>query len=572
MRLLHLKATIQDDEGNYIASRATYSLAIESLNALRNQFYQAKGKANLQEEALSLLADAANSTWRAWNEFGKRADLEALYSVVQQGKSALLTDHLRNNRALRFGGLPESVLQQEQQLQSDLVFYQTKIAEERGKGAKKDSALLERWLGKSLSIETSQRQLAAQLEREYPAYFNLKYDTQTIDIQVIQSRMLGAEEAILECFIANETLYLFWIHRDEVQVRKLASDTIESLALSLHEALKKPGLPFESQSSQLYAKLLAPFIKEQIPGSIIVVPDGLLGYIPFEVLLTNAQPTSADYRSLPYLGKQSQVSYSYAVRLLLDGKRRSGNKKFAGFAPGYPPLSESNNESSALAGLVRDGLWELPGARREVEEIAALVDGTAFLGEEATESVFRSQAPQYGLLHLAMHALVDDQNPLQSYLVFTQNDQDEHDGLLHASELYSMNLPAQLAVLSACNTGYGSLRRGEGIMSLSRAFAYAGCPSTVMSLWQAPDKETGVLMEEFYQKLSQGLHKHDALQQAKLRYLEEAYTPALGHPFYWAGFVFLGENKPISSSSNTYLWILAGIALFGLGIENKVRK
>ncbi|MEZ4684577.1 MAG: CHAT domain-containing protein [Bacteroidia bacterium] len=160
-----------------------------------------------------------------------------------------------------------------------------------------------------------------------------------------------------------------------------------------------------------------------------------------------------------------------------------------------------------------------------------------------------------------MHALVDDKDPLRSYLVFSQVEGEENGPFLYASELYGMHLPAQLAVLSACNTGYGSMQRGEGIMSLSRAFAYAGCPSTVMSLWQAPDAETGSLMEAFYRSLQEGTAKHLALRAAKKAYIEDAYTSQQAHPFYWAGFIVSGNTAPVSGKGGSFLWpwLLGGL-------------
>ncbi|MFK7971837.1 MAG: CHAT domain-containing protein [Bacteroidia bacterium] len=553
MRLLHLKARIQQMRGNLRESQQTYTLAIESLNLLRNQFYQAAGKANLQEEALELLADAAICHHAIWEESQKESDLNGLSAVVQQGKAALLTDHLRNDRALRFGGLPDSLRKKELRLQSDLVFYQTKIAEEKGKGARKDSARVERWLAQTLEIEQSQRQLQQRLERNFPAYYSLKYNTQAVNIEQVQRQLLRPGDAILEFFVAGESVFLFWIQSDKVSVEKLPAEKINTLAAALREGLRTPGGAFENSAYALYSLILGPFVQDQnIPASLTIVPDGMLGYIPFEVLLTAER--SGDPRSLPYLVKQSKVRYAYALRLLLEGSGKKKSVALGGFAPAYPALAETDVQEGAIAGLVRDGLWALPGAKKEVERVAELTGGDPYVGVNATETVFRDVAAEYGILHFAMHAIVDDRDPLQSYLVFSQENDDQNDGLVYASDLYGMNLPAQLAVLSACNTGAGVLQRGEGIMSLSRAFAYAGCPSTVMSLWQAPDAETASLMEAFYTNLKDGNTKPKALHDAKLSYLENAYTPAQGHPFYWAGFIMSGDESPIGNDSHGASW------------------
>jgi hypothetical protein len=179
IRLLHLKAEVLEQQGQMENSSETYTLAIDALNLLRNQVYKTSGKASLQEDALSLLANAAEHYHKkltfAADELTAR-DMNPLFSVVQQGKAALLTDHLRNDRAIRFGGLPNDLRERELTLQSDIAFYQNKLAEQQVKGPGADSVLIARWQKKSLDLEYEQRQLRDQLERRYPAYYELKYN------------------------------------------------------------------------------------------------------------------------------------------------------------------------------------------------------------------------------------------------------------------------------------------------------------------------------------------------------------------------------------------------------------
>jgi LPXTG-motif cell wall-anchored protein len=193
----------------------------------------------------------------------------------------------------------------------------------------------------------------------------------------------------------------------------------------------------------------------------------------------------------------------------------------------------------------------------------------------AGEAAFKENANRYAIIHLATHALVDDAYPMNSRLLFTVQDQDSvsdqgreqgEDGDLHAWELYNMQLRAQMAVLSACNTGYGKLRRGEGVMSLGRAFAFAGVPSIVMSLWPASDKSTAGIMESFYASLSEGVSKEAALQAAKLKYLENA-DEITAHPYFWAGFVAQGDMRPLKLRSDMpwWGWVLLGLGLAGTG-------
>jgi CHAT domain-containing protein len=130
--------------------------------------------------------------------------------------------------------------------------------------------------------------------------------------------------------------------------------------------------------------------------------------------------------------------------------------------------------------------------------------------------------------------------------------------VLTAAEVYGLDLKANLAVLSSCETGFGKLEKGEGIMSMSRAFTYAGVGSTLMTLWKIPDIESSIITTNFYESLDNGFSKNIALQQAKKAYLKQQSDPALKEPYFWAGFVLTGDISPIITKSNPSrsIWIV----------------
>ena len=218
---------------------------------------------------------------------------------------------------------------------------------------------------------------------------------------------------------------------------------------------------------------------------------------------------------------------------------------------------------------LRGSLIALNWSEVEVGDAAEMVDGETYLNRRATEKAFKTRAPQAGILHLATHALIDDQNPMYSKFVFAADTDSSEDGYLHTYELYNMRLHAELAVLSACNTGVGRLSQGEGVMSLARGFTYAGVPSVVMSLWPVDDKSTAELTNHFYAGLKAGLKKDAALRQAKLRFLEQA-DAVKGSPFYWAGMVSIGDPKPIriSSRRRAHIWfaVVGLVFIFGISL------
>ena len=140
----------------------------------------------------------------------------------------------------------------------------------------------------------------------------------------------------------------------------------------------------------------------------------------------------------------------------------------------------------------------------EVDKISKEMKCKVFEGINATETNFKKHAANYKILHLAMHTILDDNNPLYSKLAFTQVKDTANDNFLHTYEIYDMKLNASLAVLSSCGSGFGKFQEGEGMQSLARGFTYAGCPSILMTLWEVADQSTVSLMDRFYYYLGQG--------------------------------------------------------------------
>ena len=259
---------------------------------------------------------------------------------------------------------------------------------------------------------------------------------------------------------------------------------------------------------------------------LIIIPDGALGHIPFDALITS-KTTRAD-GGKPFLVYDYAISYAPSVTLLMKAtENQSPGNEYHGFAPVH----------------YANDLATLPGSMIEVSEASSLFNGNTYLEQQATETQLK-ELMDPGIVHLAMHALIDDKDPLQSRLVFATESDTIEDGNLFAGEIYNLNLNSKIAILSACNTGYGEIKRGEGIMNLSRAFQYAGSPNIVMSLWQASDAATSDIMYRFLEQIKDRRPKDISLQQSKITYLASA-DPLKSHPSFWATLVFMGDSSPI---------------------------
>ena len=247
--------------------------------------------------------------------------------------------------------------------------------------------------------------------------------------------------------------------------------------------------------------------------------------------------------------------------LLLEQKNNINSNTsipFLGHAPEFNGRTDMAVRSCFEAGA---NLPELKHSVIEVENISSQYDGQSFYGNEATRNSFLQLAPQAEIIHLSTHACMNNNDPLDSRIFFSQND------FINTEDIYNLQINAKMTMLSACQTGLGRVYNGEGMISLARAFQYAGCPSVTMSLWSVADASTTEMTTIYYSYLNDGLSKNKALQQAKLDFIN-AQSPSKQHPFFWAGFVHLGDFSPLENSGmggNKFLFLGVGIVIF-LGI------
>ncbi|MDP2113996.1 MAG: CHAT domain-containing protein, partial [Bacteroidota bacterium] len=424
-------------------------------------------------------------------------------------------------------------------------------------------------------------------EKSYPEYYSFKYENKIIGIKELQTK-LRSRDALVE-FIVDEPklgdekgeLYRFVITKDAVDFSmEIIDHSYEKDIDFLFQFLTSPNYLFTKKkdfvhyslaSFSLYQKLLKP-VSGLIKGKdLIIIPDDKLSYIPFDALLSQMPDTSRmDFRSLNYLVRDYAINYSYSTTLLYNfqDKLKNKSKSLIAFSPQYIANEpRTDRESSKMYYFS-----PLPGAGEEVLKVSDYIQTTSFANILAQENTFKKKAPDFDILHLAMHTIINDSLPMFSTLVFSKPDNNStDDGFLNTYEIYNMKLNARLAVLSACETGSGKLQKGEGVMSLARGFIYAGCPSIVMTLWQVEDKSGVNIMANFYSYLSKGKRKDVALRMAKLKHLESS-DPLTAHPHYWLGYVNIGDSEPLYTSNDIYFVIFLFIAIFVVFFDWYYRK
>ena len=283
------------------------------------------------------------------------------------------------------------------------------------------------------------------------------------------------------------------------------------------------------------------------------IADKNLSTIPIELLLTDCH--NGD--------RVMSISYGYTVRNhKAQNSEPSYEHNVIAWAPTYQVDTSGSTHDEMVTELVRSGRYNLPGAQAEARGIIDITGGLLLSGVAASKASFIDHMNTGRVLHLSMHALMnqDDAN-LSKFLFSNAHLEDKSQSYLHAFELEEMSLQAELAVLSACETGLGIIEKGEGVMSLARSFAMAGVPSTIMSLWKIPDNSSSLIMTHYYKHLTAGLGKSSALLKAKEDYLTGCVDPKLKHPYYWAGFVLIGDNEPIFKVPTSRNWALFSFLL-----------
>lgn len=301
------------------------------------------------------------------------------------------------------------------------------------------------------------------------------------------------------------------------------------------DPLSRPGfIRFAVNSLYLYEKLLKPSLaefKDFSGSSLIIIPDGPLNQISFDALIRSMPDTAyVDYKVPDYLVNHFTISYAFSSGMLTaeDQPGRSFTRKRI-LAMSYGISDQSDNSFA-----------NLEGTNRELDAIKGLGRGRFLKDMDATESAFKKYAPGYEILHLALHGQAGTISSDSTMLIFRKAPGDNDDGALLPEELLSLSLEARLVVLSSCESGTGKYFRGEGIYSMARAFANAGCPSLVTTLWRIPDGCTVQLMTGFYKGLKKKLPPDQALRKSKVDYLRQA-DPNTSHPRFWASIIPLGK-------------------------------
>ncbi len=553
--------------------------SIQLIDQLRQQYQEDYSKRKLSETTYDILHLGIAACHLLYQENKEEDYLKKAFNYSEKSRSNLILEAIAHQQAAAFSNIPDSLLTLENQLK-------TSIAElEKQQQASLQEADNNKFSNRLFEQKQAYNQLIQRFETDYPSYHKLKYDHAIITVDNLQKE-LSPQEALLEYFVQDTSIYIFLINQNDIHLEVVAVDSLINEVLLFREGISRYYRDMESQTEDayrhyliqylrsanfLYQKLIAP-IEQLLPEKITIVNGGLLNYIPFDALVSKLpEKTVHRLRDIDYLIKSKEINYAYSATLQFRKNNalslHKTGKKILALAPTFTIPN-------------RLGLAPLAHTKREVQSIKELIpESDIFTGKDATKSLLIDQVGHYQLLHLATHGKSNSDLGDYSFLAFTDNiDVDKTAALLYAKDIYNLSINADLVVLSACETGIGELARGEGVVSLASAFFYAGAASVVTTLWSINDASTKNIIHSFYQNLNQGLPKGTALRKAKLQYIHKADDP---NPFFWAAFTLTGKcdhttlftsTESIGSTILIFVLMVLGLGILTFLFEKVVGK
>ncbi len=466
--------------------------------------------------------------------------IEQAFYFSEKNKAESLLEAVAAADAQKFAGIPDSLLEAEKKLKEKIAGCEKEIA------TLADETLEPFLRSQLFDLNRQYENLISKMEKEFPSYFALKYQSKSATISQLQT-LLDDKTAIRSYFLADSLLTIFTISKNEIRMD--TSQRVKNLPLKIAHFRRaivsgksKDVKQYQADAFYLYQYLFPVPLSAEIKN-LIIIPDDVLGMIPFESLLTDEHSGNwKEFKKYPYLIKQFCISYSYSANLLYQSAKNISKTQyltdFLSLAPIFDSIETVYDDMEVSS---------LPASESEILSItenfkSKNLKTDHFLRREANESFAKSGVLRnYRFLHFATHGFVNIAKPELSGLILARNDT-LNDGILYTNELYNLQLNSDLVILSACETGLGKISKGEGIIGISRALLFAGTKNIIVSLWSVADESTSDLMIKFYSNLltnySEKLNFAEFLHLAKLKIIEEEKYAA---PFYWSPFILIGK-------------------------------
>jgi len=538
---LTAKAKAFNQLSNLVADSAALTCALSSFESAillasktEKTFTSDEAKFFLGNTVDDAYKDVIDLALRLYELKKDKAYLDKAFSYAENSKASVLQSSLHELSLDSIEGLPHALIRQERNVKALITKLNIELGTTTDSIAAKRIQLLIN--DRAITLSTIQSKLD-----EDPRYHQLKFDSRSNSIDSLQKKILHGDDALISFYFLQNRLICFFITREDYgYINYSLKGDLQKNILTLRQMFSagegRQSRSISDLSGRIYEELMESVIgKIKNKSHLLIIPHNEISYLPFEAI--------ADPKTNQFLLRKFSISYNYSANFI-GRDQRVFNRPYNVLA--MAPFTGTGNP----------GDNNLQASLTEVSSLK----GKVFSGNEATKQNFLENASEYPVIHLATHAVANDADPLRSYISFfgaTNSTDTAHQ--LYEQEIYHLDIKStRLVILSACETGAGQLVNGEGIMSLSRAFSYAGCKSVIASLWKADDAATAFIATRLHVYLQRGLQKDKALQKAKLDYLEsDEVDPTHKTPAYWAHLVLIGNAQAIEKKNGGHLWIAA---------------
>ncbi|SEN57486.1 CHAT domain-containing protein [Flavobacterium sp. CF108] len=462
--------------------------------------------------------------------------LEEAFQLAERSKSGIL-QHYRSNI--------KNASAKEKQLLQELQNLNNAILKEQQKGDSANILEINRFIKKQNELMISLKKIQAE---------NPNYIPENCNIKSLLSQLENDKAVMVYYFMGSEILYYFTLKNKQIYLNHIyITDTAIPQIGAFIDYFNNSNTilnnisGYNKNGCAVYKMLKLPLNK--VYKNLIIVPDGILNFLPFEALITQESKTT-NFAKMHYLLNDFKIAYNTSANIYLNSK----------------PISKSKKTVLGVFPVFEKTAFELSYSKKELESIRSNFKGKYLENSDASFSNFKNNAPNYSILHLSTHASSGDIETPASIKFYDQE-------ILY-SELYNLHINPDLVVLSACETGIGKLYKGEGPMSIARGFQFAGAQNLLFSLWKVNDFTTSVFMSDFYKNVKNDVSYFEANSNAKLEYLNDKSIPnAKKSPYYWSSFVYYGSISAEEKSGNYIYYVISFLIVIGLFlIFNQYRK
>lgn len=472
---------------------------------------------------------------------GNENYLSQFFSILQKNKSVLLLEDIYRAEKVVENIIPKEYRDKEKTIRSLLARFEAQT----NMTVWSDSIAMQ-FIRASNELDSLNQIISVQ----YPIYYGYKMDSSMLSLDELKPILIERNSMYVEYYWGTQKVYSLIFDGHSFSIRTIENvpeikKYLDILTNYLANSVDDP-MGYESYAYELLRMLLPGQVIEQMKNGRIlhVIADGPLTYLPFEALIMKKLKEEPDFGRLEYLIKSTSVTYDFSAAFLKKP---------------YISFNHSTSKVLALGTYSPDNrnTSSLPGTRKELEAIKDTHGGMFYT--QAKKSDFTDNIQGIDIIHLAIHGVADTASLYGSYLQFF--DEDYLKGRLYAYELYDKSVSCDLVVLTACQSGVGKLMEGEGVLSIGRAFKYAGASGIIQSLWMADDNATSFIVKSLYQNLSAGTRPQSALYRAKREFIDKGDNKT-AHPSRWAGFIMYGDFR--KDKKNLAIYFVAGLLILSL--------